>query len=367
MSITFEVSEVEVGATRFASRDPFTAISTTLGECAIGTGDNGEGGIVEVVRPHRSRDSYAFIDVPEGLLGDVVHPFVAAATRAFQHHLPLRLASDHIWALVIQGLALHIHQDPEHFRSIFVSHPGKIRLTVANHRLLDPDPTPHWRHLLEQFGAELERHVDEDLLALIGAEFSTTGPLERAVFRAGLMNLLKDFIEYGWDTLCGIPRITLEGEVADWRVLRERVDALDRFGMKWWRKALTRVCDEFVQAARGEPDQAFWRSMVKRHSGSGDDVWTGWILRFFPYLHVEGQLVRNPHLRRKWEEMVTPGVTAEEFGGAMSSTPGDWNRLGRVHKMEILTGFVGTCQDQDSGEVRPALGWAVRFDAFRQG
>ena len=76
---------------------------------------------------------------------------------------------------------------------------------------------------------------------------------------------------------CGIPEITLEGTVEDWKVLREKALSLGDYGLQWWVEALEPVLDQFVAAASGSIDREFWCR-----------IWpipyvTGWILTLFPY------------------------------------------------------------------------------------
>lgn len=56
--------------------------------------------------------------------------------------------------------------------------------------------------------------------------FSTTGPVEAAVFEMGLMESMKNYFEYTCVLLRGIPRITLDGESSDYLSIIERIDAL---------------------------------------------------------------------------------------------------------------------------------------------
>jgi len=43
------------------------------------------------------------------------------------------------------------------------------------------------------------------------------------------------------------------------------------------------VLGQFVAAAEGRADPAFWRSLFRYHGGSGPNVMTGWITVLFPY------------------------------------------------------------------------------------
>jgi hypothetical protein len=59
------------------------------------------------------------------------------------------------------------------------------------------------------------------------SHFSTTGPVEAAVFQISLMESMKNYFDFmDMEIVCGIPKITLEGELADYKSIIERIDAL---------------------------------------------------------------------------------------------------------------------------------------------
>ena len=61
-------------------------------------------------------------------------------------------------------------------------------------------------------------------------------------------------------TLSGIHRIELHGSADDWRWIRGQAVALARFDMERRITAISPVLDEFVAAAEGKANPAFWRS-----------------------------------------------------------------------------------------------------------
>ena len=56
--------------------------------------------------------------------------------------------------------------------------------------------------------------------------FSTTGPVEAAVFEMGLMESMKNYFEYTCVLLRGVPKVTLDGKSGDYISIIERIDSL---------------------------------------------------------------------------------------------------------------------------------------------
>ena len=61
-----------------------------------------------------------------------LHGFVHAVHEAYRRHLPLTIAVEDIWILIIQGVSQHINygDNAERLRHHFVSHEGKEDLQV---------------------------------------------------------------------------------------------------------------------------------------------------------------------------------------------------------------------------------------------
>ena len=120
--------------------------------------------------------------------------------------------------------------------------------------------------------------------SLVQADFSTTGPVERAVSHLMAMETFKSYFEYILMAGCGIPSVTLTGTAADWRKLREKARLFADYGLEHWIEALDPVLAQFELAKAGKADAEFWQSMFRYHSGSGPAVLTGWANVLFPYL-----------------------------------------------------------------------------------
>ena len=56
--------------------------------------------------------------------------------------------------------------------------------------------------------------------------FSTTGQVEATAFEISLMEAMKNYFQFYCHTMCGIPEVTLEGNVEDYLSIVDRIDAL---------------------------------------------------------------------------------------------------------------------------------------------
>lgn len=63
--------------------------------------------------------------------------------------------------------------------------------------------------------------------------------------------------------VCGIPEITLLGEIEDWKRIRERIDVIAELDLEFWTASLRPILDEFVRASQGAPNVAFFRDIYQ--------------------------------------------------------------------------------------------------------
>lgn len=306
------------------------------------------------------------------------HALLVAAWRAFAEHRPLVLGPDSVWLCVAQGFAAHVNLHAEQLRERFVRHQGREQLTVPRDDFVKGSPDNPWPEVFASFSDQIAEHIGH-LRDLVVCDFSTTGPIERAASEIVLMDAMQQYFACGMDTVCGIPEVTLMGTVEDWQSVRRRARMLAEFELGWWTATLLPILDEFVAAAGGRPDVAFWRHLFKYRAegeGSGGETFIhGWILLLFPYLTGDGPgepMRVNPILAHaRGRSPVQPGGGAADWvyqsrippGGVplgLSRAPMVWVYLGHTYSMDLIGGFVGIAQDPETLALRPAIGWAVR-------
>lgn len=346
---SFRVHDVPVAGTALPETDPRSAIEALAG------------GPVEACSDYRGT-----------LVSCRFHPLVAATWAAFNDHRPLVLSPDVIWLTIAQGLAIHINEHPERLRPLFVSHPGKRTLTIRRDDFVKGSPENPWGEVIDEFRRQIGAQVGPRH-GLIVADFSTTGAVERVASEVVLMDAMKSYFEFKFLSRCGIPTITLEGTLGDWRTIRARLDEFDDLDLAWWTSVLRPILDQFVKAASGRPDRAFWQSIFKENNRSGGPYFTGWLTRLFPYLQY-AEFEPEPSFRRTGRRInhVNPfreagtddgrfrGMTAKDLPSPLSRAAFKWEYLDRELDYEFIAGMIGIEQDHQTMGLRPGIGWAVR-------
>ncbi|MBN1489912.1 MAG: DUF4419 domain-containing protein [Phycisphaerae bacterium] len=270
-SVTFEVDEV-------------TPASEPLSECKMPAALHRLAG----VRPEACSDPH------ESVIGVGQNALVRAAHCAYADHRPLVLSPDMIWLTIVQGLAEHVEDNAEELRHLFVSHAGRQRLVIREDRFRKGDPANPWPVMFSTFSDMVRSHIGDEMHSWLVADFSTTGPVERAASEIALLDVVKPFFEYEMMTICGIPRVTLEGTVEDWRRLVSKARRLEQFSLDFWTCHLVPICEQFARAAAGDVDLAHWQSLYKVRREYSRNLISGWICKLFPYIHEAAPaLARN--------------------------------------------------------------------------
>jgi Domain of unknown function (DUF4419) len=318
-------------------------------------------------------EAFSAVDGQEWIapIESIGHPFIAAAHRAFADHRPLAMDPDMIWQLLIQMAAEEVHAAPEEYRKLFADHEhGSLILEVSRDQFVMGGKDNDWPGVFAELEARIVANVPGSPAADFSHAFSTSTPREIAARRVVLLKAASPFYNYRLGTLCGIPRIELHGTVEDWRWIRERAAGLRPFNMERRVKALIPVLDEFVAAAEGKANPAFWKSYYKFASESGSSYVSGWINTFFikedskaldvvldekfswtaPPDIVEDLGARNMPLALRTAAYPSKGVVDVDFM---------WEYLGKSMPMRLRAGFMGVAQDRETMTLRPVIGWQV--------
>lgn len=293
-----------------------------------------------------------YIDIP-------INPFVGAIGTAYNQHRPLSLSPDAVWLVIARGFAMHVEANAEQLRHHFVKHEGKQYIEIRRDSFVKGSDQNDWPGAFSEFSDRIADHIGKKR-ELVVANFSTTTPTSKAASEIVLMDAMKSYFRYGMRTMCGFPRITLEGTVEDWEAIWTRTAYLSEFGLGFWLDQLLPVLEKFVMTAKGAPDLAFWTRAYKESGGSGGPYVSGWVNAFFPYLSS----AKGPHKNHCVEWTKTRGMgglSPDAFPVGLSKAPMLWHYLGQTFPMDLIGGLVGVEQDAD-GTLRPGIGWAIADD-----
>lgn len=314
---------------------------------------------------HNLDDNYiaaSFWDMPLAI-DDT--PFYTGMVRAFSDHRPITLSPDLIWMLISQAFSHDVNADPEKFRDKLVDFDGKIDLIIqVDKPLYDPDF--NWTAAIDGFAKKIDANTKNDIAKLITADFSTTGPVERLASEIVLMETTKSFFEFiMMYSGCGFPSITLTGTVEDWQSIVDKTARLRELGAGKWASDLKPILEQFVQAAQGNPDQAFWQDIVMKNTvenlrggACSEDEPTeldGWFLKFLPY-DKDGNPTPSkiPHNYDKFPKQISSVPvkyieTDPATGQVIATIP-----------LDLSGGIVGFMADENDC-VSFHLGWAVNI------
>lgn len=289
------------------------------------------------------------------------HPLIAALHGAFSSHAPLCLSPDIIWLTITQGLAVHVNQHAEKLRKHFVSHEGKVKIRIDRNEFVKGSPDNDWPSAFSEFSDGVRGHIGEKTHDLIVANFSTTGPVERAASEIVLLDTMQSYFEYEMSSVCGIPSITLEGTEEDWQSIATRVESFRAYDLDWWIDPLVPVLTQFAEAAAGRVDRNFWDSIYKWQGpeGSGSPTVSGWIIKLFPYLKRDCE----DYKRNKWLDVEPKREWGPDRGvlpHGPARAPFNWICGDTEYKMEFVGGLLSISQDPRTLVIRPEIGWAVR-------
>jgi hypothetical protein len=314
----------------------------------------------EAVRHSLQSDIESCCDYSSAVVRNVSYqPLLAAVYLAFSQHRPLVLTPDAVWITIAQGVAHHMAIHGEKLRSRFVAHQGKLDLVFQVSDWVEGSPENPWPEAFAAWAGLIRDHVGAETHDALVCDFSTTGPVERAVSQIVLMDVFERYFRYVLYCICGIPTVTLEGTPADWQRLADKAAHLDRFDLGWWLEHLLPICNQFVRASRGDVDPEHWQAICKLREEYGGDIINGWVAKLFPYLRA----FRNgPCTRRNPIFETGEGFQTSAAPSGLSRVPFRWRNgpTSRTRAMEAIGGLIGVTQDPRTLALRPKAGWAVR-------
>ncbi|KAM0152551.1 hypothetical protein ACHAPG_007625 [Botrytis cinerea] len=207
---------------------------------------------------------------------------VHTCLEAYNQHRHLVLRPDDIWIAIVTQFSFYVNKHSEELRSFFVAHEGKKDLVVEGDHLDFTVFTTNMANMIQ------DNVVDKDLKSWILPAFSTTTRIDTIVCSSVMMSTMKKYFDYTFFVSCGIPTVTLLGEVSDWEEILRRLDKLESFGpahqeLIHWKEMLTPVIQNMILTFKtpGATTQVdFWSRIVNIYNLSGGSSLTGWLTVF---------------------------------------------------------------------------------------
>ena len=313
---------------------------------------------------------------------DSISPFISGTSDissffdvvelAFANHYSLEINPDDIWLMILDGFRYHVKSNREALKDKFVS-PGTDTVVTFEDNSLTTESTHYeWFWTLANLFEALQSKLPEETGLPLKTKFSTTSPVDYNISSAMVMAVAAEYYEYVVSTLCGIPKIKINGKKEDWVLLKDAFNRLaSRLDMDWWAVGLNPVLDEFINVFDGKINMEHWRGIYKRYIPEfcGNVTFNGWISRFFPYTGLD--INESNYLNETigaykrhspdWNEQldvnnVPRGVTSIRI---------EWKYLGEMIPLRLYTGFIGVQVDTTTNMLKAARGYAL-FESIKE-
>lgn len=293
--------------------------------------------------------------LPDSLVNFGAHPFLMGMTKAYQEHRPFIISPDIIWTLIEQGFARHITLNSAKFRHRLVNFKGKKEITIVvnkNHIAIGK-PNSAWETIFPQFVQQIEKFTGKDYVNQLRADFSTSTADSKIISEIILMESVKSYFDYRVMFIgCGISKVILEGELADWDNILQKINYIESFDLSWWAKELRPIIQEIIATKKGNENKEFWNNMIQLSGKAAyvpHETIDGWITKFYPFTE-KGQ-------RRELGKIISAASIAPEYvkvpfiaEDAVTKTQ---------YPMEFWAGLFGMEQDHQNFALKPTLGWAI--------
>ncbi|KAK7032413.1 hypothetical protein VNI00_013161 [Paramarasmius palmivorus] len=291
---------------------------------------------------------------------------VNGLSDAYNYHRAISIRPDDVWITILTQFSFFVNANAEQLRAQFVEHKGQKKLRVETE---GTRYTVDFGLLARMMTGELRRNVkDSSLCDWILPDFSTTTLNDTVVSSVVMMATLQKYFSYEFGLTCGIPKVTLEGEKADWEKLLARIDKLKEYGDETtrWENLLRPVLSRFVSAfdtPNSQENLDFWQRVAHFDGGgSGPTYVCGWMTAFCVFgadgkwlgdqadteIPEPATSLKDMHnMLARWQSnLVLDGVhyhalDSEDIPAAYASVPVTLDDNGDIFDTIMVAGMVG--------------------------
>lgn len=293
--------------------------------------------------------------------------FVWAAYHAYSSHHHLVLRPEDIWFAILTQVSFFINAHAEELRSFFVAHEGQKDLEVVSDVADFGQMAQKMTHMIAK------NVVDPGLRDWVMPSFTTTTDCDKVVGAVLFMGAMQRYFSFKMTICCGIPSVTLLGDVKDWTQILRRIDMLDMLGEQpsifagMLRPILSRIVLSFEQPAAPEVVH-FWNTIVHRNAlFSGTDYLTGWLTAFC-FWNEKGE-AKHMAQETLFDNVSYPRVDVDEVPAGFASVPVKVDDNGDEFDATMVAGSVGVAARASTGPassqdqavmldtVQPLSGW----------
>lgn len=266
--------------------------------------------------------------------------FVHAAWQAYSQHHHLIIRPEDVWFAILTQLSFYINAHAEELRAFFVPHQDKKDLEAVS-EIAD------FGYLALQMTDLLAKNVnDPNLRDWVMPDFSTTTYHDKVVGAVLFMGAMQAYFSYHMTITCGLPSVTLLGELEDWLKIEKRLEMIPQLGKEathfanMLRPVLRHMILTFEEPASDEVN-SFWNRIVHHnHVGSGTDFLSGWLTAFC-YWDDEGKAKGGVESNKLFDDVLFPDVDIDKISLGFASVPVKVDDMGHKYDATMVAGSVG--------------------------
>ncbi|WP_405329132.1 DUF4419 domain-containing protein [Fibrobacter sp.] len=309
---------------------------------------------------HETKIFYAYSDSISSFVRDhsKKSAFIDLIALAYARHYAMEINPDDIWLLILDGFRLHVKSNSDSLKDRFVGPDVDTDIKVFANHLTMESTHEEWFGVIADFFDNLQEKLPPETGAPLRTKFSTTSPVDYNISRSMIMAIASEYYTYTAFTLCGIPKIKINGTKEDWSLLKDSFNKLaTRLDMEWWSQQLNPILDEFIKVFDGQSSVSFWKNIYKLYEpeGCGNPEFNGWFAKFYPYLMGYSDKMKFVK-RTDWDS----DIDFEILPNALTSVDVKWNYLGQEIPLKLYTGFIGIQVDTTLKMLKAARGYALR-------
>ena len=279
--------------------------------------------------------------------------FIDLVALAYAKHYAMEINPDDIWLMILDGFRLHVKSNRDALKDRFVAPGTDTVVSVMDNSLTLESTHKEWFYTLSELFDSLQAKLPLETGTPLRTKFSTTSPVDANISRTMTMAVASEYYSYNVYTLCGIPKIKVNGTKLDWSLLKDSFNKLaSRLDLEWWAKELNPVLDEFINIFDGKINLSHWKNIYKyvESDDCGTDPVNGWITKFYPYIGRD-----NLERRTDWNE----GVDYYDVPMGLTDVDVNWIYYGKKIPLKIYTGFVGIQVDTTRNMLKASRGYAL--------
>lgn len=330
-------------------------------------------GFIDASLPTPSLRAFSPMPTIEGLTfflgagpGDIntTSLLMQAAYAAFAAHQGLTLSPELLWYTVMHEVGTFVGMNSDICAHLFTeSRHEKIQIYVRDDTLSIEDPDIDWVPALELLRAKLGEFVPN--IDPFLPKFESMNMSSEIAHLAAFMSAASNFYTFKIGTLCGIPRVILEGSEGDWALLHTATEKLAEMfkgmGLEGYLNNLTLLFEKLSKARAGGPiDEHFWKSIYKRSGESGGPHVNGWLTALFAFQRYKKATLRKDNEWKTYRDgSYSCSFTDDGFPAHLSKVDVVWDYFGREINLFLVSGVLGCSYDVETSTISPNLNWAI--------